>query len=91
MAKKKASAGDGSGTRVRVLDGIQSPEFPDIPIAGWSGTVVEVVGKAPDAKYMIEWDDATLKAMPPDYVQRCEAQQLYHRMACLKAAETEPA
>lgn len=89
MAKKKAAGGWDEGTKIRVKAGVASPEFPEMSIAGWSGAVVEVSGKPPAQKLIVEWDDATLGAMPPDYVSRCEAQQLFHRMACLDVTDIE--
>jgi hypothetical protein len=88
MAKKK-SANDATGRKVRVKAEVASPEFPEILLAGWSGTVVEVTGKPPAEKYVIEWDAATIAAMPADYITKCEAQQLYHLMACLDADSVE--
>jgi hypothetical protein len=90
MAKKKAANGL-EGTRVRVRDGVPSPEFPDVSLAGWTGTVVEVSGKSPTAKVILEWDGTTLGNMPREYVARCEAQQLFYQMACLAEADVEPA
>jgi len=87
MGKKKASGLEGS--RVRVRDGVASPEFPDVSFAGWTGTVVEVTGKPPSAKVVIEWDGETLGNMPKDYVSRCEAQQLYYQMACVGEGDVE--
>ncbi len=89
MAKKKAVAGYETGTRVRVRDGVVSPEFPEIPIGGWTGAVMEATGKPPLVYYIIEWDQATLDAMPAEYVQKCEAQMLYHRMANLPETDVE--
>lgn len=91
MAKKKASDGPAAGTRVRVRADVCSPEFPDVSLAGWTGTIVESSGKAPDVKVVLEWDQETMSRMPADYVKRCEAQQLYYAMACLAEAEIEPA
>lgn len=91
MAKKKASGGWEEGTRIRVKAGVASSEFPEVSIAGWSGSVVETSGKSPALKLIIEWDEATLAAMPADYVSRCEAQQLFYRMAYLDAADVEVA
>lgn len=90
MAKKKATGGLDAGTRIRVKAGVPSPEFPEISIGGWTGTVMEVSGKPPAQKFIVEWDSATISAMPSDYVSRCEAQQLYHVMACLGADDIEP-
>jgi hypothetical protein len=91
MAKKKAAGGWEEGTRIRVKAGVASSEFPDVSIAGWSGSVVETSGKPPALKLIVEWDDVTLNAMPADYVSRCEAQQLFYRMAYLDAADVETA
>ena len=88
MAKKKAMGGL-EGSRIRVKPGIQSPEFPEISLAGWAGTVAEVSGKPPSQKVVLEWDAATLAAMPADYLEKCESQQLYHIMACLNADDVE--
>lgn len=89
MAKKKALAGFATGTRVQVRQGVMSPEFPEISIGGWSGTVMEAAGKPPVMAYIIEWDQRTLDEMPPEYVQQCEAQQLYYRMAHLAESDVD--
>lgn len=88
MAKKKASGGL-EGSRIRVKPGIHSPEFPEISLAGWTGSIVETSGKAPDQKYIIEWDAATLAVMPPEYVAKCETEQLYYVMASLGSDDVE--
>ena len=89
MAKKKA-AGGLEGSRIRVKPGVHSPEFPEISLAGWTGTVVETSGKPPEQKVIIEWDSATMAAMPADYVSKCESEQLYHAMASLGSDDVEP-
>lgn len=91
MAKKKTVAGLPTGTLVRVKQGVMSPEFPEVSIAGWTGSVMESTGKPPTMSYIVEWDQQTLSAMPAEYVQKCEAQQLYHRMASLAETDLEPA
>ena len=89
MAKKKAAGGWSEGVRIRVKEAVTSPEFPEVSLAGWTGSVVEVTGKAPAQKLIIEWDDVTMAAMPAEYVSRCEAQQLFYRMACLGTDDVE--
>jgi hypothetical protein len=89
MAKKKATGGL-EGTRIRVKPGVNSSEFPEISLAGWSGTVVESSGKPPIQSIIVEWDATTLSSMPVDYLSKCESQQLYHVMASLAAADVEP-
>ncbi|MCX7408535.1 MAG: hypothetical protein NTZ32_10670 [Planctomycetales bacterium] len=89
MAKKKSAGGLDEGTRVRVKPNVASPEFSEVSLAGWTGAVMEVTGKPPAQKIIVEWDGATVAAMPPDYIARCEAQMLYHAMACLGADDIE--
>jgi hypothetical protein len=91
MAKKKASDELAAGARVRVKEGTTVPEFPEVSCAGWTGTVVEASGKKPNTKYVIEWDDATIAALPESYLKTCEAQGLFYRMACLDGGSIEPA
>jgi hypothetical protein len=90
MAKKKTSEAWAVGARVRVKSGTMIPEFPDVACGGWTGTVVETTGKKPNVKFVIEWDDATLAAIPEPYLRTCEAQGLYYRMVCLDALSLEP-
>lgn len=89
MAKKKTAAGLAAGTKVRVKAGVPSPEFPEIPLSGWVGAIVEASGKPPELYYVLEWDQTTIDAMPAEYVQKCEAQQLYYRMASLPESAVE--
>lgn len=89
MAKKKANGGlEESHSRPPRCD---LPEFPEVLLEGWTGTVFESSGKPPSVKVIIEWDATTLAKMPPDYVARCESQQLYYQMACLNDTDVEPA
>ena len=84
MAKKKTKK-IAAGTSVEVNEGIAIPEFPDVCAEGWLGTVVESKGRGETLKYIIEWEDATIEAMPKSYLEQCETIGLYHRMACLNA------
>ena len=38
------------GNKVRVKPGVSDPDFPDMPLGGWSGTVTEIIehGRRPD-------------------------------------------
>jgi len=67
------------------------PEFPDVNISGWTGSVCDSQGKGPDVRYFVEWDAATLARIPEAYRQHCESHGLFHGMACLKGTELEPA
>lgn len=83
MAKKKTAGRISEGAKVRVREGTVSPEFPEISIAGWTGTASEVTGKPPSISVVLEWDPETLAKMPPEYIAKCEKDGLYHLMACL--------
>jgi hypothetical protein len=83
MAKKKAAGRPSVGTRIRVRPGVTAPEFPDVPCAGWTGSIADTIGKKPVQKYVIEWDRETIERMPPSYVQQCEEKNLLHTMSCL--------
>ena len=74
-----ASTQDGSspprfepGGKVRVRHGVLDPDFPDIPLGGWSGTVKEVERAKGETTYLIAWDRDTLRGMHPVYKKRCE-------------------
>ena len=90
MAKKKVIGSIAEGMRVRVRDGVMSPEFPDLSLAGWTGTVCEVTGKASPTNCVLEWDAETLQNMPPEYIKRCEDGGLYHLMVCLTEDSLTP-
>jgi hypothetical protein len=77
------------GARIRVRDGVNSPDFADVSFAGWTATIRETTGKKPNQKFIVEFDDAVVANMPPDYVQRCEEQRLLYTMACLEADQLE--
>ena len=64
----KLAVGDG----VRVKPGTTDPDFPDIPLGGWAGTVREVDRRSAPPTYLIEWDRHTLGQMHPVYRKRCE-------------------
>jgi hypothetical protein len=91
MAKKKASDELAVGARIRVKSGTNIPEVPEVACGGWTGTIVEATGKKPNTKYVVEWDDATLAAIPESYLRTCEAQGLFYRMACLDGGSLETA
>jgi hypothetical protein len=60
------------GSKVRVKHGVRDPDFADIPLGGWAGTVKEVEQARGETTYLITWDRATLRAMHPVYKRRCE-------------------
>jgi hypothetical protein len=50
------------GSLVRVKPGTTVPDFEDLPLGGWAGTVIEVDRRAPTT-YLIEWNRHTLRHM----------------------------
>ncbi len=91
MTAKKATKKIPVGTDVVVKEGMTFPELPDFSIAGWTGVIREHSGKKADPKYIIEWDQPTLDAMPAEFAAKCEEQNLYHLMVCLERDAIEPA
>ena len=79
------------GKQIRVNASVAAPDIPEILIENWTGIIVEVIGKKGARKYMIEWDEATLDAMPAEYTEKCEELRLYHKMACLIGDDLSPA
>jgi hypothetical protein len=61
-----------SGDKVRVKHGVRDPDFPDIPLGGWAGTVKNVEHTKAEVTYLIAWDRSTLQGMHPIYRRRCE-------------------
>jgi Calcium binding len=59
------------GDKVRVKSGVTVPEFEDIPLGGWAGTIKQVATSV-DPVIEIEWDQRTLAGMHPVYRKRCE-------------------
>ena len=43
------------GDKVRVKSGVIDPDFSDIPLGGWSGTVKEIEQADDEITYDIKW------------------------------------
>jgi hypothetical protein len=56
------------GSQVRVKRGAVDPEYPDMPLGGWLGTVAEIE----EGSYLVRWNRTTLEAAHPIYRERCE-------------------
>lgn len=61
-----------AGTQVQVKAGVKDPDYPDIPLGGWSGIIEKVDRNSRPIRYLIEWDEHTLANMHPVYRNRCE-------------------
>src|SRR3954471_22383187 len=78
------------GDKVRVKYGVIDPDFPDIPLGGWSGTVTEIEMADDQITYEIKWDGKTLSGMHPVYRKRCERDGLEPEMMWLGEEDIEP-
>jgi hypothetical protein len=79
-----------SGDKVRVKYGETDPDFPDIPLGGWSGTIEQIEQFDEEITYQIEWDKRTLDGMHPIYAKRCERDGLEITSMWLGAESIEP-
>ncbi len=87
MAKKKTSKTIPIGTRVEIAEGVVIPEFDEVLCEGWTGTIIDTLGKKSDPKYVIEWDDVIMEKLPAEYITHCKSKQLYYRCACFVKTE----
>ena len=78
------------GVKVRVRHGVRDPDFPDIPLGGWAGTVKEVEQAKGETTYLITWDRDTLRGMHPVYKKRCERHGLGLESMWLGDDDLEP-
>lgn len=88
--KQAAPPAFGIGARVRVKPGVIDPDFGDIPLGGWAGTVEEITQGEGQATYLIGWDGKTLDAMHPIYRKRCERDGLELERMWLGEDDIEP-
>jgi hypothetical protein len=70
--KPRTPARFATGAMVRVKPGTTDPDFPDIPLGGWAGTIRDVDQRSAPPIYLIEWNQYTLDHMHPIYRKRCE-------------------
>ncbi len=57
------------GDRIWVRHGVMDTEYPDMPLGGWAGTIIEVHRRG---MYTVHWSRETLAAIHPVYKKRCE-------------------
>jgi len=56
-----------TGAKVRVKPGVRNPDFSDIPLGGWSGTVTEIIEHEGQINCVFELDERTLASIHPIY------------------------
>src|SRR5262245_41414905 len=79
-----------AGAQVRVRPGTTDPDFPDIPLGGWAGTIRELDQRSAPPTYLIEWNKYTLDHMHPVYRKRCERDGLEMESMWLGEDDIEP-
>jgi hypothetical protein len=88
--RRRAPARFTAGSPVRVKTGTTVPDFPDIPLGGWSGRVIALNERSNPPTYLIEWDRCTLEQMHPVYRKRCERDGLGLESMWLDEDDIEP-
>ncbi len=78
------------GALVRVKAGTRDPDFPDMPLGGWAGTITQVGPAKVGNTYLVEWNSYTLLHMHPVFRARCEREGLEIESSWLEEAELEP-
>jgi hypothetical protein len=61
---------------VRVKAGQRDPDFPELDLSGWTGTVLEVDTEGDRPVYLVAWTDETRQRIDPAVAKRCEEQGL---------------
>ena len=79
-----------AGTAVRVRPGAVHPHYPDIPMGGWTGEIVEVSATAAPPAYEIEWSEETLQRAHPILEWRCERDDRSFGTTWLREPVLEP-
>jgi hypothetical protein len=75
-AGQEAIGDFGVGVPVRVKAGVRDPDFPELDLGGWTGTVLEVDRESAPANCHLIWSDETYERIDPAFVDRCEAEGL---------------
>jgi len=60
------------GNKVRVKPGVTDPDFPDMPLGGWSGTITEIIKERGQINCVFQLDDRTLASIHPIFRKRSE-------------------
>ncbi len=86
-SKSTSAAKFKPGERVRVRYGVRDTDYPDMPLGGWTGDVVEVHD---DRLYTIKWNSETLALIHPVFKARCDRDGLTLDQYCLGDDDLEP-
>ena len=68
---------------------MNDPDFPDMPLGGWTGTVTEVIEHEGRVNCVFRLDDRTLASLHPAFVRRSEIDGLDHEFMGLGQEDFE--
>ena len=78
------------GDIVKVQEGVMCPDYKDLNISGWQGTVTDISEDDKDNILIcIEWDLTTTQNMPDDFVEQGEEDGLDNDLMYLSFEDIE--
>ncbi|HVC95986.1 MAG TPA: SEC-C metal-binding domain-containing protein [Pirellulales bacterium] len=77
------------GDVVRVKSGVRHYNYPDLPIGGWTGEIVEIDLDGDGHDFRVDWSIVTLGNMHRVYVERCERDDMDESTMWLAGDELE--
>src|SRR4051794_5126960 len=77
------------GDEVRVKRGVKDPDFPDMPLGGWSGTITEIIEPEGRVTCVCKLDQRTLASLHPIFKRRSEIDGLDYRFMGLGQEDIE--
>jgi hypothetical protein len=78
------------GDKVRVKPGVNDPDFPDMPLGGWTGTVTEIIEHEGQINCVFQLDERTLASLHPIFKRRSEIDGLDFGSMGLGQEDIEP-
>src|SRR4051794_10231944 len=77
------------GDKVRVKPGVNDPDYPDMPLGGWSGTITEIIEHEGQVNCVFKLDKRTLESLHPIFERRSEIDGLDYRFMGLGQEDIE--
>src|SRR5215212_3200167 len=77
------------GDKVRVRPGVKDPDFPDMTLGGWTGTVTEIIEHEGQINCVFQLDERTLASLHPIYKRRSEIDGLDYEFMGLGQEDIE--
>ena len=89
MAKTKSVPRYNVDDEIRVRSGVSDPDYDDLTIGGWAGTIAEAYNVTPPT-FLVRWSKETLKNQSSVYRKRCERDGFHCNEMCLQESDLEP-